>query len=697
MAVTLYTHNQMAYDSVVDMLEENRKACVIHPTGTGKSFIGLRYAADHPTETICWLSPSEYIFKTQLENWKAAGGEDLPNILFYTYARLLLMRPEEMLEIHPDIICVDEFHRLGAAEWGKAFHCLISFHPQAKIMGLTATNIRYLDGQRDMADEIFDGCIASEMTLGEAIVRGILNPPKYVLSMFTYKSELEKYESRVRQSQSKVVRDKGEALLEALRRALDKAEGMDEIFFKHISEKTGKYLVFCANSEHMKEMIGKAQSWFGKVDSHPHIYSAYSADPETSKAFAAFKADESEHLKLLYCIDMLNEGIHVDNISGVILLRPTMSPIIYKQQIGRALSSAQKKDAIIFDIVLNIENLFSIEAVQEEMDVATAYYRSLDMENEIINEHFRVIDEVRDCIELFGQLEDVLTASWDLMYQEAKKYRREYGDLNIPRRYITPEGYSLGRWLNIQRMVRAGKVGGRLTQNQIAQLDTLGMRWDNVSDISWNLYFEAAREYYIIHGNLSVPSRYVTPGGLKLGIWINNLRQYRKSGIRKALLTEERIKALNSIGMQWDGLDYLFERNYISAYEYYKKYGNLNVPVGYVDQNGRQLGYWLARLRTFQNRGMLKLSDNQIERLNTIGMLWGTRYDLAWEKGYEEAECYWEQHGNLSVPKEYISKNGFRLGRWIQRQRGNQKKGKLPGGKKKRLDSLGMIWLKGAS
>ena len=569
---------------------------------------------------------------------------------------------------------------------------MIGFHPHAKVMGLTATNIRYLDGQRDMADEIFDGCIASEMTLGEAIVRGILNPPKYILSLFTYQSELEKYESRVHQSQSKVVIDKGEELLEALRRALDKAEGMEEVFSKHITERTGKYIVFCANAEHMNEMIGKAKPWFSRVDTHPHIYSAYSADPETSKAFAAFKADESEHLKLLYCIDMLNEGIHVDNISGVILLRPTMSPIIYKQQIGRALSSAQKKNAVIFDIVLNIENLFSIEAVQEEMDVAMAYYRSIDRENEIINEHFRVIDEVRVCMEMFGQLENVLTTSWDLMYQEARKYQREYGNLNVPRRYITTEGYSLGQWLTIQRMVRAGKINGRLTQNQITQLDALGMRWDNVSDISWNLYYEAAREYYKIHGNLLVPSRYVTPRGLKLGIWMNNLRQYHKSGIRKALLTEERIMALNSIGMQWDVLDYLFERNYVSAYEYYKKYGNLNVPVDYVDQDGIKLGNWLARLRTSKNRGRLSLSDKQIDQLNKIGMLWGNRNDLAWEKGYEEAERYWEQFGDLVVPMDYMTKKGFRLGRWVQRQRANQKEGKLSGLRKERLDSLGMIW-----
>lgn len=72
---------------------------------------------------------------------------------------------------------------------------------------------------------------------------------------------------------------------------------------------------------------------------------------------------------------MLNEGVHVDDINGVILLRPTVSPIIYKQQIGRALSANKKTNPVIFDIVLNIENLYSISSIEEEMQVATAYYR----------------------------------------------------------------------------------------------------------------------------------------------------------------------------------------------------------------------------------------------------------------------------------------------------------------------------------
>ena len=113
-----------------------------------------------------------------------------------------------------------------------------------------------------------------------------------------------------------------------------------------------------------------------KSGQKPRLYSVYSSDPSASKSFQSFKEDQdNNHLRLLYCIDALNEGIHLDDISGVILLRPTVSPIIYKQQIGRALSASKKNHAVIFDIVLNIENLYSIGAIEEEMEIATTYYR----------------------------------------------------------------------------------------------------------------------------------------------------------------------------------------------------------------------------------------------------------------------------------------------------------------------------------
>ena len=239
----------------------------------------------------------------------------------------------------------------------------------------------------------------------------------------------------MKQAKSRAVQIEAEKYYEALRRALEKADGLDVIFKKYIPSKDGKYIVFCANVEHMRSMIEKVPEWFGAIDNHPHVYAAYSRDPFTSKAFTQFKAYQSEHLKLLFCIDMLNEGVHVEKIDGVILFRPTVSPIIYKQQIGRALSASKDKEPIIFDIVNNIENLYSIGTLEQEMAMAVSYYRERGLEKEIVNEHFKMLDEVRDCKVLFEQLNETLTASWDLMYLQAKRYYEQNGNLEVSKIY----------------------------------------------------------------------------------------------------------------------------------------------------------------------------------------------------------------------------------------------------------------------
>ncbi|MCD8331402.1 MAG: DEAD/DEAH box helicase family protein, partial [Oscillospiraceae bacterium] len=388
MEIELYEHNKAAYLSAARLLKETGKAAVVHPTGTGKSFIAFQLCADHPAEIICWVSPSEYIFKTQLENLAAVtGGETPDNINFFTYAKLMQMSEEELEEIQPAYIILDEFHRCGADQWGQGVQNLLNAYPKAPVLGLSATNIRYLDNQRDMADELFDGNIASEMTLGEAIIRGILNPPKYVLSVYSYQQDLEKYEHRVRSTKNKAARDAGQAYLETLRRAIEMADGLDVIFDRHMTDRTGKYIVFCANKEHMDEMMRHVPEWFARVDPEPHVYSVYTDDPAASKSFQAFKRDgDTTHLRLLFAIDVLNEGIHVENVSGVILLRPTISPIVYKQQIGRALSASSAKEPVIFDIVNNIENLYSIGAIEEEVRAAVLYYRSHDEGQIVANE-----------------------------------------------------------------------------------------------------------------------------------------------------------------------------------------------------------------------------------------------------------------------------------------------------------------------
>ncbi len=240
MAITLYPHNQSAYDAACTMLADTGKAAVVHPTGTGKSFIAFKLCEDHPNARICWLSPSEYIFKTQQENLMACGADVPQNITFYTYAKLVLLSEAELAEIKPDYIILDEFHRCGAEIWGQGVVRLLAMYKDIPVLGLSATNIRYLDNRRDMADELFDGNIASEMTLGEAIVRGILNPPTYVTSVFAYRQDLQKWKNRARKAKSKAVRDKAETIIEKLHQALENAEGLDVIFSKQIKDRTGK-------------------------------------------------------------------------------------------------------------------------------------------------------------------------------------------------------------------------------------------------------------------------------------------------------------------------------------------------------------------------------------------------------------------------------------------------------------------------
>ena len=89
--------------------------------------------------------------------------EMLSNVTFLTYAKLM-SNEDEMCSLRCDWIICDEFHRAGSQKWGNSVRKLLAMYPDAGVLGLSATNVRYLDHQRDMAEELFDGHIASELT-----------------------------------------------------------------------------------------------------------------------------------------------------------------------------------------------------------------------------------------------------------------------------------------------------------------------------------------------------------------------------------------------------------------------------------------------------------------------------------------------------------------------------------------------------
>ena len=701
MVLHLFEHNARAYQAAAAMLEQYGKAAVVHPTGTGKSYIAFKLIEDHPDAAFLWLSPSEYIFRTQLESLQKQDRDfPLANVRFYTYAKLICCTAEQMAEVaalHPAYIIMDEFHRAGAERWGESVRKLLELCPEAKLLGLTATNVRYLDNNRDMAEEFFDGHIASEMTLGEAIVRGILPAPKYVTTVFRYQNELAKYQARVDSLRSPGVQDVNQKYLEALRRALEQADGLDKVFAQHITQTCGKYIVFCSGKEHMDEMASHVPEWFADVNKNIKVYKTYASDPEASKEFAAFKADDGDHLKLLFCIDMLNEGVHVEGISGVILFRPTVSPIIYKQQIGRALMAGTTAAPLILDVVNNFEGLSSISGLQKEMTAAIQRLYANGEGDKVVTKRFEIIEQVQDCRILFEQLENSLSSTWDHYFAAASTYYAEHGNLKVPLRYKTPGGLSLGDWIQTQRQIRKGKrTFGTLTQQQIERLNSIGMVWETRSETAWAKGLEAAKRYRQQYGDLQVPSAYKDADGFALGNWIKNTRSRFGSGGLK----ESQIRELDALGMVWNSIDAKWERCYAEAALYYEKHGSLNLAPKYVSPSGIRLGAWVENQRAYYLKG--ELSDDKIRRLEAIGMLWEGRNDRQWLKSYEAAARYFQQYGDLNVPYQYVSPEGIRLGYWVVRQRAAYKgrfsiekktnRKPLSYERKRLLDAIGMNW-----
>ena len=661
----LYTHNQIAYEAAVTMLESHRRAAVIHPTGTGKSFLAFQLIEDHPEARFLWLSPNDYIFENQQRN----AERQFPNVEFMTYTKLLRLPEDDLMALRPETIILDEFHRCGAYCWGQGVECLLRAYPDAKVLGLSATPIRYLDNCRNMAEELFtvDGrlCVASEMTLGEAIVRGILPAPRYVTTMLRYQQELRRYQKRIDTLVPRGMKEPSQRCLDALRRALSRADGLETILARWL-KKGEKYIIFCADWAHVQEIKESIPDWFRDVDSDPHIYCLYAGKPETETEYEAFLADRSEHTKLLLCINRLNEGVHVPDVSGVILFRPTSSPILYKQQIGRALTAGGTQDPLILDIVNNFDGLMSIGTIRMEMEDAVRRLRQTGQDSLIRVETIRIEEQVEDSAQLVQELENALSNTWDMWYDEARSYYLRHGNLKVPKRYVTESGMQLGVWIQTQRAIYSGAGKGELSPQRVEALNAIGMVWGNLPDTAWNEAWELAREYYLANGDLLVPDSLMI-GGFDLGKWIAYQRNRKKSG----KLPEDRAARLEEIGMVWDVFDARWEMHYRQAKAYFEAHGHLDIPRTYKTEDGFLLGLWVAaqrRSRTTEGKGK-QLSQEQIDKLSAIGMAWDGTFDTQWQSAYAKAEAYYRQNGDLNIPYVYCTPDGYQLGKWLARQK----------------------------
>lgn len=440
MGIELYKHNKEAYDKIQKMFESEDKVAIVHATGTGKSFISLKWLYENRDKRCLFLAPTYEIIDQLEQHIKSQGlsVSDFPNLKCAIYPNFSRLSTDEINNLHFDNIVLDEFHRCGAQEWGRSINTLLNNNPNAKVLGITATPIRYLDDNRNMAEELFHGNIASEISLTDAISSGILPMPTYISAVYSFKEDTDRIQAKINRFENSEYKEVFQKKLDEARRMLESAKGLPEIFEKHIPNKSGKYIVFCRDYEHMQKMIAESKQWFSKVNPNVDIYSVYSEQgrENNKQNVSSFESSTNDHIKLLFSIEMLNEGVHVEDVDGVIMLRPTISPIIYLQQLGRALSVGHNAHPIVFDIVNNINCHKSIYEVYEEVKKKVLSNHNGNTQNgidEIDLEEFKIIDELKQFSDFLDMLDsslsrDTLTKSkCEMVVQKIIEFKNNNG------------------------------------------------------------------------------------------------------------------------------------------------------------------------------------------------------------------------------------------------------------------------------
>ena len=214
--------------------------------------------------------------------------------------------------------------------------------------------------------------------------------------------------------------------------------------------------------------------------------------------------------------------------------------------------------------------------------------------------------------------------------------------------------------------------------------------------LDWSEWYSLARAYKESYGDLLVPHAYESPGGYKLGRWIERQRaKYNETPSMQHRLNRNQISQLEQIGMVWKlESRFAWTEWILEAEKYLCKFGNLEIPHNYK-QGEYHLGNWIAEQRKNYMAG--RLTEKQIADLDALGMVWNIATPRrAWSDWYEDAKEYYETHGNLLVKLDYCTEAGNRLGVWIfsQRERYRGKKGKagLNPNQISLLNQLDMVW-----
>ena len=688
MSMTLNPVNEAAFQKAVQSLETLNRAAVFHPTGTGKSCIAWKVVEAHPQTTFFWLvAGAQRLALRQAELTRYNGGTLPGNVRFCDCEKLAAATPEQWVRLgeqKPGCIVLDCYHELSAVCWAQSVQKLLRMCPQAKVLGLGVPNGAPVCAA---AQELFADCIVSHMTVAEAMAAGTMPVPSaYAALLWPQEEELATLRARIKN----LCMPKGDTSLrvqyEELSWSLRQVENLTVLLPRLLSDTSGHYLVLFESAAYQEKLGTELEQLLRTVDSAVRFYAADHACFADSAAVETFLSDTAPGPKVLLCVNAPGVQQPLEGLAGVILVRQSSLMSTFKQMLCRALVAAGSRSVPVFDLVAQFEGLGNGRTLQRDCTEAMTRAGSK-------TPGFRQERPMQQTYRLYGKLRREMEARWEVLCQAAADAAVKEGTLELPRSYTIHSGVPVGKWLELQRQVQAGQRPGRLTAEQAAKLEKLGIRWNHRLEAAWEKGFASAQKYRTEHGDLLVPVRYRDKNDFALGEWIVYNRQRYLGGN----LTQNRIERLEAIGMVWSTSNDLWEQNYAAATQYYLEHGDLEVPIKYETPSGFGLGVWLGAQRAAHKAG--ELPQEQVERLDALGMDWTNRNDRKWMSLYDVAAAYYHEHGNLNVPSEYVTPDGVLLGKWVARQRyaylnPDRSSARVTPERKALLDKLGMVWEK---
>lgn len=232
-----------------------------------------------------------------------------------------------------DYVIIDEFHHAVNEQYRR----IVDYFTPRFLLGLTATPER-LDGKNIY--EICDYNVPYEISLKDAINKGMLVPFHYY-GIFddTDYSGLHlvrgKYEEK----------ELNEVYLGNLRR--------HEMIFGHYKKyRSKRALGFCCSRAHAEEM---AKEFCNRGVPSAAVYSNAESTFSLERKTAVEKLEKGE-LRVIFSVDMFNEGVDIPAVDMVLFLRPTESPVVFLQQLGRGLRRSSGKEYLnVLDFIGNYE------------------------------------------------------------------------------------------------------------------------------------------------------------------------------------------------------------------------------------------------------------------------------------------------------------------------------------------------------